>query len=177
MSANINLVLPKGKDYLEQQKRAKIVNIVATSFPITVGIISLVLFLVTQAINPVSIKKQQEETISKIAKHQDRKIKLFIINDRLDNINELLKGRRNFADNINALLSIMPGEVTLENLNIDNKLVLLTVSSVSLRSIDEFITNLILMAEKKEVIRSLFLETLTFDVAKNNYLVSLKSDL
>lgn len=177
MNTSINFVLPKGQEFLEQQKRAKTINLIATSFPIMVGIISLILFLITQAINPVSIKEQQEETINKIAKLQDRKIKLFIVNDRLDNISELLKGRRNFADNISTLLSRMPSQVSLENLEIDDKQILITASSVSLRSIDEFINNLIVMAEEKEVIHSLFLDSLTFEEGKNNYLVSLKSEL
>lgn len=177
MNTTINLVVPKGKEFFEQQRKTKIVNVAAISFPILVGIISLILFLATQAINPVSIIKQQDEIVSKIAKLQDRKIKLFIVNERLSNIDGLLKGRRNFADNISTFLSRMPAEVLLDNLEIDNKQILVTVSSDSLLSIDEFINNLILMVEKKEVIHSLFLDSLTFEAGKNSYLLSLKSEL
>ena len=99
------------------------------------------------------------------------------MNDRLDNISQLLEGRRNFADNINAILSSIPSEVSLEELEIENNNILLTASSVSLRSIDKFINNLITMAEKKEVIHSLFLDYLTFEGTKNIYSVSLKSEL
>lgn len=176
MNTNINLVPPKSREYLEKQRREKIVNIFATTFPIIVGVISLIIFLVTQAVNPISIKKQQDETINKIAKLQDRKIKLFIVNDRLDNISLLLEGRRNFADNINAFLSRMPADVSLDNLEVDNKQIILTASSISLRSIDEFINNLIKLAEKKEVVQTLFLYELTFEEGKNKYLVSLKSE-
>ena len=177
MNTNVNLVLPKDKKSLEQQKRLIIVRIAAIVSPMVVGIISLIIFLVTQAVNPVSLKKQQEETINKITKLQDTKIKLFIVNDRLDKINELLEKRRNFSDDINILLSKTPNEVFFENLEFDNLALLLTVYSASLRGIDEFINNLIDMAEKKEVILSLVIDTLTFDKDKNNYSVSLKSKL
>lgn len=174
---NINLILPKDKEFLENQHRVKVFRIAAVAFPTAVGLISLIIFLITQAINPVSIKKQQDETINKIAKHQDRKIKLFIVADRLNNIGQLLEKRRNFSGDISSVLSKTPNEVFLENLEIDNQELLLTASSASLRAIDEFINNLIGMARKKEVIHSLMLDTLTFDEIENNYLVSLKSKL
>lgn len=177
MNTNINLILPKDKEFLEQQNRLRMVRITAIVFPTLVGIISLIIFLITQAINPVFIKKQQEETINKIAKLQDRKIKIFIINDRLENIGQILEKRRNFSDNINTLLSKIPSEIFLENLEMDNEALLFTVSSTSLRAIDEFINNLIDMGQRKEVIHSLSLDTLAFDEDKSNYLVSFKSKL
>ncbi len=177
MNTNINLILPQDKEFFEQQKKIRTVNIIAIGFPIIVGFVSLIIFLITQSINPVSIKKQQEEVINEIAKFQDKKIKLFIINNRLDNIEGLLKNRRDLAENISTLLSKIPSTVTIRNLKIDNKEIILTVSSTTLGAIDELINNLIGMAEKKEIIRSVSLDTLTFGEDGNNYLVSLKSDI
>lgn len=177
MNTNVNFVLPKDEAFLKEQKRGKIINVIAIAFPILVGVVSLIIFLITQAINPVSIKEQQEKTIGELSRLQDKKIKLLIINDRLDNIDELLKKRKDFTEKINILLSKMPNEVLLQNLQIDNTKLLLIVSSASLGAIDELINNLIDMAAKREIISSLSLDSLTFDENGNNYLVSLKSEL
>ncbi|MBI2028731.1 MAG: hypothetical protein HYT07_03940 [Candidatus Levybacteria bacterium] len=177
MNTNINLVLPQDKDFLEQQKKIRIANIIAISSPIMIGIVSLIVFLFTQSINPTGIKRQQEDTMSQISELQDRSIKLSIINNRLDNISGLLKNRGDLSESINSLLSIMPIEIAIQNLEIDNKRLTLTVSSTSLRAIDELINNLIAMAEKREVISSISLGTLTFDDSGNSYSVSLTSDL
>lgn len=177
MNANINLILPKDKDFLEKQRKGKIVNAIAIIFPIIIGAISLVIFLFTQAMNPVAIRKQQAEITNKISQLQSKKIKLSIVKDRLDNIDELLKKRVNFAENISRLLSETPSELALVNLEIDRNEAILTFNSASLKSIDQFINNLIVMAEKKEVISSLSLDSLIFYGNDNNYLVALRSKL
>ena len=177
MNNNINLILPKDKEFVERQKKGKALNTIAIVFPILIGIISLAVFLITQAINPTAIRRQQDETINEIAKLQDKKIKFFIVKDRLGNIDSILKNRINFAENINNLLSKTISGVSLVNLDIDNKQVVLTLSSFSLKSLDEFINSLIVMVEKKDTIRSLKLDSLTFNEIENEYLISLSSDL
>lgn len=177
MNTSINLVLPKDKEFVERQRKGRILNSFAIVLPIMIGVISVSIFLITQAIDPIAIRKQQEETIREITRLQDRRIKLFIVKDRLDNIDDLLKKRINFAENINIFLSKIPSEVFVENFEIDKKEVILTVSSLSLKSIDDFINNLVDMAEKEDTIRTLSLDFLIFDEKNNNYLVALKSEL
>jgi len=48
---------------------------------------------------------------------------------------------------------------------------------LSLKSLDEFINSLIVMVEKKDTIRSLRLDSLTFNEKENEYLISLSSSL
>lgn len=177
MNNSINLILPKDKEFVRRQKKGKVLNGIAIVFPILIGIVSLVVFLITQAINPTAIRKQQDETVNEIAKLQDKKIKFFIVKDRLQNIDGILKKRINFAENINNLLSKAISGVSLVDLDINSKQVALTLSSPSLKSLDEFINSLILMVEKKDTIRSLKLESLTFNEKENEYLISLSSDL
>lgn len=177
MNTNINFILPKDKEFEERQRRKRVINTIALIFPIMVGVVSLATFLITQAINTAGIRKQQGEVISKISQLQDKKIKLFIVKDRLDGIDDLLKKRISFSENIRSLLSKIPSEVIVENLEIDSKEVILIVSSTSLKSIDEFVNSLANMAEKKEVVSSLSLDSLVFEEKDNNYLVALRSEL
>lgn len=177
MNTSINFVLPKDKELVKRQKKGKVINAIAIIFPIMVGVVSLIIFLITQSINPLAIRKQQEEVIGKIAQLQDKKIKLFIIKDRLDNIEDLLKKRTNFSEKISSLISKTLGEVVVDSLEMDDNEVLMKVYSASLQSIDEFINRLIDMAVKKDVISSLSLNSLIFERSDNNYLVGLKSEL
>lgn len=177
MSNDINLLLYKNSELQRERKKVRIANTIAITFSIIVGIASMFAFVLIQSVNPSSIAQEQESTLKEISRLQDKQAKLFIINDRLTNIEEVFQDREDLSKNINSLLSNAPNNLSIENLEMDNKSLVLTISSSSLLSINDFINNLIDMARKKEIIRSLTLSGLTFDESKNTYLVSLKSEL
>ncbi len=177
MNTDVNLIIPKDKEYIEQQKRIRIAKTIAIIIPLIVGAISLGLFLLTAAINPSSIKLQQQEVLSEISKYQQKKINLFIINDRLNNINSFLKNRRDLASEISAIVTNLPQDSAIDGFEMDEKEVRIKVSSGNLLSINSLIDNLINMVEERLIINSLTLESLSFDEAKSIYSVSLRSEI
>ena len=177
MNTNINLLLHADEQELRRRKRVKSLNFIAIMFLVGVGGISLLLFFLIQIINPLSIKREQSDIREKISKLQNKQAKLFVLNDRIDNIEKILQKRIDLGRVTNSLLAKTPGRLFIEDLEVDDKAVVLIAQSTSLLAIGELINNLTDMVRKKEIISSLTLSTLVFDEGKNSYQVSIKAEL
>ena len=177
MNTNINLLLQTNEESKRGQKRVKRLNIIAVVLLIGVGCLSLIIFLLIQIINTSAIKKEQNDIREKISQFQDRQAKIFVLNNRVDNIEKVLKRRIDLSKAISVLLAKTPGRLFIEDLEVDDKTVVMTAKSTSLLAIGELINNLTDMVRKKEIISSLTLNTLVFDESKNSYQISIKADL
>ncbi|MBI2613410.1 MAG: hypothetical protein HYW62_01435 [Candidatus Levybacteria bacterium] len=177
MNTNINLLLRADEETLKRLRRVKRFNFIAITSLIGVGSLSLLLFLLIQIINPSSVRTQQNEIREKISKLQDRQAKLFVLNNRINNIEKILQRRIDLSYVNNSLLAKIPGRLFIEDLEIDDKAVVMTAQSTSLSAIGELINNLTDMVRKKEIIKSLTLSTLLFDESKNSYQVSVEAEL
>ncbi len=173
MNTNINLLLHADEETLRKRKRIKTLNFIAIAFLVGVGAISLFIFLMIQAVNPSSIKKEQNAIIEKISRFQDKQIKLFVLNSRIGSVEKVLEKRIDLSKVLSGLLARMPSRLFIEDMEINDKAVVATVSSTSLLTIGELINNLADMVRKKEIISSLVLNTLVFDESKNSYQVAL----
>ena len=177
MGKDINLLLRIDEESLKRKKRIKILNLIAFMLLIGVGVISLIIFLLIQLTNTPSIKKEQDDILIKISQLNNRKAKLFILGNRINNIQEILGKRRDLSKTMSTILEKIPNELSIGGLEIDDKVISLTAQSTSLFAIGEFINNLTDMVSKKEVISSLTLDSLVFDESKNSYQVSVRSEL
>ena len=177
MITDINLLLRTDEESLKRKKRIRILNFVAAGLLIIVGLISLVVFLLIQGANSPSIRKEQNDVLKKISQFQDRQSKLFILNNRIDSIDKILKTRKDISKTMNELLAKMPDNLSINSFEINAKSIVLTGESNSLYSIAQLINNLTDMVYKKEILKSLTLSSLTLDNSSNAYQVSLKSDL
>ncbi len=177
MSANINLLLQSDKRSLGLQKKIKILNFVAAICLAGVLLTSLIIFLSIRIVNPESIKKEQEEVLKSISPFQDKQIKLFILNNRIENIYKILATRKDLSIITGSLLEKIPAQLSIDNLEIDGKSVIIAGQSTSLSVIGEFINNLIDMAREKDKIRSLTLNSLILDESRGVYSVSIKGEL
>lgn len=177
MNANINLLLRTDEESLRRKKRIKIFNFAAGISLISVGLISLFIFMSIKAADSSSIRNEQEIVLKKISQFQDRQVKLFILNDRAENIDKILRIRKDISVTMNSLLTKVPGSLSIDNFQADEKSVVITGQSRSLSAIGEFINNLTEMVRRKEIIKSLTLNSLILDEGKNAYRVSISSEL
>lgn len=130
-----------------------------------------------KAADSSSIRNEQEIVLKKISQFQDRQVKLFILNDRAENIDKILRIRKDISVTMNSLLTKVPGSLSIDNFQADEKSVVITGQSRSLSAIGEFINNLTEMVRRKEIIKSLTLNSLILDEGKNAYRVSISSEL
>jgi hypothetical protein len=177
MSANINLLLRTDEESLKRKRRIKILNFAAVISLMIVGLISLSLFMLIQVVSPESLGKEQENALREISQFQSRQAKLLILNNRVENIDKILKIRKDLSKTTNSLLAKIPSELSIDDFEVDDKSVIITGQSKSLFVIGEFINNLTDMVRNKEIIKSLTLNSLALDEGKNTYQISIKSDL
>lgn len=175
MNTNINLLLHADRETLERKRRVKTLSFIAIMFLAGVGAISLIIFLLVQITNIPSIKKEQNDVRERISKLQNKQAKLFLVNNRIDNIEKILQKRIDLAKVTDFLLAKTPGGLFIEDLEIDDKAVVMTVQSTSLLAIGELINSLTDMVKKKEIISSLTLSALVFDESKNSYQASVRA--
>lgn len=177
MNTNINLLLKNDEESLKRQRKVKLFNFIAAIFLILTGMTSLIIFLLIQLTDVSSIKKKHLEVARKISDVQDKQARLFILNDRINNILEILDKRHDLSSVMIAMLAKTPNNILVENMEIDYKVISMTVHSSSLFAIGEFINNLTDMVRKKDKINSLTLNSLVFDENKNSYAASIKSEM
>lgn len=177
MSADINLLLPKDEASLKRHRKIKIFNFLAIISLAATGAISLILFLMIQSIDVSSIEKEQNNVLQQISKFQDRQAKLFVLEDRINNVSEILEKKKDLSIAVSGLLKNIPSGLIVDAMEIDNDSVSITAKSSSLSTIGGFVTNLTDMVRKKEVISSLTINSLIYDENNAFYQVSVKSDI
>lgn len=177
MSVNINLLIRTDKDSLKRRKITKILDLIAILSLLGVGLIALIIFMSIRAVNSSSISKEQENVLAKLSQFQARQVKLFVLNDRIENIDKILTIRKNISGTLSGLLAAIPGRLSVDDFEVDDKSVIIAGQSQSLSVIGEFINNLADMVRRKEIIKSLTLNSLILNESNHTYQVSIKSEL
>jgi hypothetical protein len=176
MNTSINLLLRTDEESLKRKRRIKLFKFVAIASLIMVGLISLSIFILIQIVNPESLRKERENLLSKMSQFQTKQYNLFILNDRIGNINQIMGNRRNLPSTMNNLLAKIPSQFSIDDFEIDNKTLIISGQSKSLFTIGELINNLTDMVKRKEIIKSLTMSSLTLDQGVG-FRISLKSEL
>ena len=176
MSTNINLLVRTDKETARHKKRVRLFNFAAIVSLIVVGLVYFGIAVLIQVVNPGSIEKEHQDLLGKMAKLQNREKTLFTLNNRIENIEKIMKASDTISTKANSLFAKIPNQLSLDNFELDNKSVIIVGQSNSLSAIGEFISNLTDMARKKEVIKSLTLNSLNLDADKNIYNISVRSE-
>src|SRR3989344_1802795 len=175
MSKEINLVLQEGIEELKQKRKLRRFRIAAVSSLIVVLVISLSLYLLKLNLSS-GLEERKNSLLSQLAPLRNKEAKLKIVNDRIRNISSIQGTRKDISKIVDEILTAMPKQMSIENLEFEETSVLLEASSNSLVLIDDFINNLIEMGEQKRVVRTMILDSLGFDELQG-YSVSLNISL
>ncbi|EKD65286.1 MAG: hypothetical protein ACD_50C00142G0009 [uncultured bacterium] len=175
MSKEINLVLQEGIEELKQKRKLRRFRIAAVSSLIVVLVISLSLYLLKLNLSS-GLEERKNSLLSQLDPLRNKEAKLKIVNDRIRNISSIQGTRKDISKIVDEILTAMPEQMSIENLEFEETSVLLEASSNSLVLIDDFINNLIEMGEQKRVVRTMILDSLGFDELQG-YSVSLNISL
>jgi hypothetical protein len=177
MSNDINLVSGKAYEFEKELKRLKIIRVAAIVSLVTVSLISILLFLITLLLPISSVKKDQEKTISSIALLRQKLTKYSLINDRVKNISEITKQRKNYSIITNKLLSKVPADLSVDILTIEDGAISISVGGVSLVPINEYINSIVELGDKKDGISGLVVESLVLNNNTGKYILTLQADI
>lgn len=175
MSSSINLISTRSDDLDTKLKRLRITRIIAVICLIFVAVSAVGVFILTAQVPLASIKKDEAATLNDISYLHDKSAKLYLANDRINNIQNIISKRKNYSDTMSKILGIMPAGVNIDALTIDDKSLILSVSSTSLTSIEGFLNSYVNMANNGKVINSVSVDNLVLNPKIGRYGVSLKA--
>lgn len=175
MNDSINLVKAQDKENFRRERKIFILRIISLVFISFVGLISIVLFILYLRISPEEIRKEQSQVVQSIAFQKNKLVKLNLLNDRLNGINQVLRERKNYTTTLNSILSQIPQEARAQTLSISKNNVSLTVTSASLLPLNKFLNNILELSERKKDIREMIIESLTIDSKTGSYSLSIKA--
>ena len=104
MNNDINLISNKDATLLKGKKRLKQIRIIAVISLVIVALISVIIFIINSQTSLSSIKKDENSTIQSISYLNKKAAKLAIVNNRLKDISDILKKRKNYTSAISTLL-------------------------------------------------------------------------
>jgi len=151
MSDGINLInINGGNQTIVPLKKLQLLRLVAISLLFIISAVSIILFILV-ALSPLPELKRQEQSLrTTLAQSHTEMGKLALVDERVTSIDKLMQQKKSFHQTIDLLQSKMSGDVTVKSLRVDKNMIILTVSSKSLQSLDNFLNGLVQSVQNKQ---------------------------
>jgi hypothetical protein len=177
MSNSINLVSTNVAGLEKELKRLKVFRVIAVISLIIVLSVSVLAFILNITIPIDSVKKEQQAAIAGISLFHKKLTQYVLLNDRVKNISSLIGKRANYVSQINQIYGITPADASISALGIEKNKISVTVSSMSLLSINKIIDSVVSLGVNGKTIKNVVIQGLTLDVGSGKYSLSLQADI
>lgn len=174
-TSSINLISNQSNDLEQKLRRLMIVRVIAIVFLSFVGLLTVVVFVLSLSIPIPQIKKEESGTLSSISYLQDKAAKIYLANDRVNNIKNITVKRNNYSDLITKIASGITEDVSVDALSIDQNILLLTVSGRSLESVNKVIDYMVGLGNNRKLLSNVSADTVSLNTSTLRYSVSFKS--
>ncbi len=175
--SSINLVSPKNEELEKEQKRLRIAKIAAFAAMFLVVITAVLIFVINLTLPLNSIKNEEAATLSNIATVHKKLVQYYLIEDRTNNLANVILQRKDIPGIVDALLNTVPSELSVSSMQVDAKSVSFIVSGGSLISMNKFIDDLTVLSTQKKIIKNVVMQNLSLDVRSGNYSVSIQAEV
>lgn len=177
MNNEINL-LPNRKGLTRKNSRQlEILRFTAGGLLLFVAAISIGLFLIT-ALSPLPKLKEEEADLSaQLDAVRLKVVRYGVTLSRLDDIDAYVTQRKKYPEALDNMQGIASEDITVSGVKLEEQLVTLTVSSQSLKSMNDMITSLKFRSEGETLYKNFTLSKLTYNGTDNNYSVGLEVEL
>lgn len=147
MSIDINLISKAS----EGSKDAKLRKIKTISFIIlfVLGFSSLVLFLINYRFSANYVKNQQNELVADLAVHDETASKIFLLNQRLSDISQILANRKKHHEKADKIILKIPQNVVVQEFQINDSGITMEVNSSSLLELNNFLNDILSLSKSK----------------------------
>ena len=155
MKSDINLISTNQAELINQSRSVRIFRLIAIASVCIVGISSVILFLIIQSISPSEIRKQQSALRASLAASRTKEAKIILVGRKIKDIKNIISERPRYDSLVSEINDIIPENVSLVSLGVNDNKVELVANSGSLLYLNELLNNLLGMvkAEKKKEIR------------------------
>lgn len=175
----INLVGVGPKKYDEKKLRA--VRIIAVISLFLTGALSVGFFLLNTKFSVAEIKSQQTQVISQISSYNERFAKISIVNGRINEIRQIREQNTDHTQFIETTLSMVPQGVSVNNFEIEEKDVSLSIVSTSLLPMSDFINELLDFSESNSkenpTVSKVTIESLSANDKTGDFFMTIKMEM
>ena len=175
MNKEINFL--RNKQHTTQDTSlVKYVRLASIVLLFLVGTAAIVLFFLESQSPVVALKKQEDAALATLQELHAKAAKLILIDDRIGNINDILKTRTNYIKTMDLFLSKVPQDVVVTTLSINEEKVVLLISSRSLSNMNTFMDNMIVFTSTDKLFKKVIVENISGDVKAGMYFLSLTAE-
>jgi len=176
MDGSINLVSPKNEQLEKEQRRLRIVRISALAIMVMVAGIAVLVFIINLTLPLNAIKHNEDVTLSNTSVLHKKLAEYYLVEDRVNNLSNVISKRQKLPDITDALLAIIPSGLSVGSMQVNSKSISLDISGSSLISMNKLIDNVVTLGQQK-LIKNIVMQQLSLDVKSNNYAVSIQADI
>jgi hypothetical protein len=175
MNEGINLLEPnKNSGSAISLRRIRKMRVLTIGLLFIISVSSVILFILV-ALSPLPALQRQEQFLRQtLSASKTSIVKLSLVNSQTDAVNRLLTQRKSFDKPIGLIQDKLSDDITVEQLQVDNDSMVITVESASLQSLDTFLNGLINYVHDKNTFSKATLVDLTTDQATNAYSVTIQ---
>lgn len=161
MSVNLNLVDNKVPEASKVEETSKLrgfsyLILIITAFS------AIIIFALDYRFSASYVKKQQADVLNELSSYDAISAKIFIINSNLSDIAKLLAERKKYSTTTKTIIKNIKDPLIIDKYSIDEAGAAISISSVSLSPIDEFINATLNLIKTKEL-NGVVLKSLTFE--------------
>jgi len=177
MSSSINLVSPKNEQLDKEQTRLRVARVAAFITMALVVVVAVLVFVINLTLPINSIKQEEAATLSNISALHKKLVQYYLVEDRINHLSNIILQRKKTPDITDALLAVIPQELSINSMQIDVKKISLIVSGDSLIPMNKFIDDVTMLGEGKKIIQNIVVQQLSLDVKSGKYSISIQADL
>ena len=177
MENSINLVSLKSGQLEKEQNRLRIARVAAFIVMFMVAAVAVLVFIINLTLPIDTIKQNEKVALSNISALHKKLVQHYLVEDRVNNLVNVISKRGQLPRVIDTLLALVPGDLSVGSLQIDAKQVSLIVSGESLLSMNKLIDEVTVLNNQNRIIKNVVVQQLSLDVKGNRYSVSIQADI
>ncbi len=176
MNSDINLISNKNTALEKELRRLRIVRVLAVISLFVVALIAIMIFILNVTLPFDSVRKDEQMTKAGLSLLQNKLYTYASINDRVNNISNIISQRDNYIPQINQVLSKVPADLSVGELSVVTGKMDMSVSGLSLVSINKFIDDIVALGNQGKVIKNIVIQGLSVDPS-GSYTLHLEADI
>lgn len=177
MNNNINLISNRNVELEKESRRVKRFRLISIICLISVSLVSILIFVLNFTLPLDSVKKEQSATLASISQLHKKLVTYTLITDRIKNISNIISKRGNYLPQVNQILGKVPTDASIDGLTVDKGIIVISVSSTSLLSVNKFINDMVVLGAQGKVIKNIVLQGLSLDVNSGKYTLNMKTSI
>lgn len=176
MSEDINL-LRRRKKAAQPKHTLLALRLAAIAFLFMTSFVSVTL-LFLQLRSPLGdLKKEESIVLSNVSHLAQKTAKFLFIADRIPAVKEVTEKRPRFDATLEMVQALIPQNIAVVSLRVERARIALTVTSLSLVSLDALMTNFTNAVEKKSLFKKITINGIALDPTSTQYTLSAEADL